>query len=563
MRHADGFLKDIVAHPDDDTPRLVFADWLDENGGAEGTARAEFIRAQCARATLPDDAPQRWELLERERTLLRQYGKHWCGPLRRFVKRWEFRRGFVEAVALRTETFLEHAEELFRLTPIRDIQLIAPERHLSDLAECPALRRLAGLNLSHADINVARFRKLAHSPRLRRLQRLGLRGTGLCSDAGVRFLSACENLSGLTALDVSDFRGDLRPGRRVLGRRRRREERQAEPISEKRIRALADSPYLKGLTALRIGGYGFGARDMVHALADSPLLERLHTLDLRHDHVAFEYMDPSEAAAAPPLPLEHLLRSPRMANLRELCLDRATTALYWEEMPDAFEALRDSPHVANLTVLYIGGAFLTGDQLGHLVKARHLTNLVELHLVGNEIDDTEAQALAGVTHWPRLRVLNLNENAITDKGLRSLAKGPLLAQLRVLSLQGHGRSHWRSAKAWVKDAGVRALAAAEQAAGLVSLDLGAQEIGDGGARALAGAGHLGRLVSLSLWHNVLTDKGADALAKSKQLAALANLDLRGNTLSPRQCSQLRRRFGYGVCYGPGPEPGRSRRPVRS
>lgn len=34
----------IVAEPDEDTHRLVFADWLEENGEAE---RAEFIRDQC------------------------------------------------------------------------------------------------------------------------------------------------------------------------------------------------------------------------------------------------------------------------------------------------------------------------------------------------------------------------------------------------------------------------------------------------------------------------------------------------------------------------------------
>lgn len=34
----------ILAAPDDDTPRLVFADWLDEHGEPE---RAEFIRVQC------------------------------------------------------------------------------------------------------------------------------------------------------------------------------------------------------------------------------------------------------------------------------------------------------------------------------------------------------------------------------------------------------------------------------------------------------------------------------------------------------------------------------------
>src|SRR5207253_2658330 len=40
---AQGFLDDIVANIDDDTPRLVYADWLTENDQDE---RAEFIRVQ-------------------------------------------------------------------------------------------------------------------------------------------------------------------------------------------------------------------------------------------------------------------------------------------------------------------------------------------------------------------------------------------------------------------------------------------------------------------------------------------------------------------------------------
>lgn len=40
----DMLLRDICAHPADDAPRLIFADWLDEHGQLE---RAEFIRVQC------------------------------------------------------------------------------------------------------------------------------------------------------------------------------------------------------------------------------------------------------------------------------------------------------------------------------------------------------------------------------------------------------------------------------------------------------------------------------------------------------------------------------------
>src|SRR5436309_15523438 len=33
--------------PDDDDPRLVLADWLEENGDEDDRAHAELIRAQC------------------------------------------------------------------------------------------------------------------------------------------------------------------------------------------------------------------------------------------------------------------------------------------------------------------------------------------------------------------------------------------------------------------------------------------------------------------------------------------------------------------------------------
>src|SRR5262249_22464510 len=41
---AAALLRAIIANPDDDTPRLVYADWLQEHDDPE---RAEYIRVQC------------------------------------------------------------------------------------------------------------------------------------------------------------------------------------------------------------------------------------------------------------------------------------------------------------------------------------------------------------------------------------------------------------------------------------------------------------------------------------------------------------------------------------
>ena len=55
MSDHDALVQAILHAPDDDAPRLVFADWLDENGDAD---RAEFIRVQCRLARLPFYDPE-------------------------------------------------------------------------------------------------------------------------------------------------------------------------------------------------------------------------------------------------------------------------------------------------------------------------------------------------------------------------------------------------------------------------------------------------------------------------------------------------------------------------
>src|SRR5207248_9114068 len=90
-----GFLEDILAHPDDDAPRLVFADWLEEEGG--DSARAEFLRVQVERARLPEWDARQVRLRLRERELIERHGETWKGELPDInaVLWGRFRRGFV------------------------------------------------------------------------------------------------------------------------------------------------------------------------------------------------------------------------------------------------------------------------------------------------------------------------------------------------------------------------------------------------------------------------------------------------------------------------------------
>ena len=83
MSDEAALLKAIIAHPDEDTPRLVYADWLDENKpdkvpspAAGPSARAEFIRTQCRLAAGAYDDPHYPELLEREHDLVDWLNTH-------------------------------------------------------------------------------------------------------------------------------------------------------------------------------------------------------------------------------------------------------------------------------------------------------------------------------------------------------------------------------------------------------------------------------------------------------------------------------------------------------
>jgi uncharacterized protein (TIGR02996 family) len=67
---SDALLDAIFDAPDDDTPRLVYADWLQEQGQS---AYADFIRLQCAAAREPlwsDAANRLWEEIGRVWTRL-------------------------------------------------------------------------------------------------------------------------------------------------------------------------------------------------------------------------------------------------------------------------------------------------------------------------------------------------------------------------------------------------------------------------------------------------------------------------------------------------------------
>src|SRR5262249_54055324 len=107
MSEETALLKAIIADPDDDTSRLVYADWLDEH---DQPNRAEFIRVQIglARGTPsgPDypDLVERWEEINARVSLrLSDWEPEWPAGVRFYgpmhdIDDADWHRGFPELV---------------------------------------------------------------------------------------------------------------------------------------------------------------------------------------------------------------------------------------------------------------------------------------------------------------------------------------------------------------------------------------------------------------------------------------------------------------------------------
>jgi uncharacterized protein (TIGR02996 family) len=116
------FLRMIAATPDDDAPRLVYADVLDERGDPASAARAEFIRVQCERARLKPDSPQWRELWHRDTALL-DWARQWRAELPTIegVQYGGYVRGFIDRVRLLAGVNSSNLAALCDVLPLRTV----------------------------------------------------------------------------------------------------------------------------------------------------------------------------------------------------------------------------------------------------------------------------------------------------------------------------------------------------------------------------------------------------------------------------------------------------------
>ncbi|HEY1188922.1 MAG TPA: TIGR02996 domain-containing protein [Gemmata sp.] len=531
MTDADALLRGIIAHPADDTARLVYADWLQENGrGEEG----EFIRTQCRLAAAAPDDPEYPALLERDEELRLWLHTHAPKPHPKFPAGlevdgpkwwWLADRGFPR--------FLEYDGDTRQGAPAMRRLASALER---------AFKVIPTRWLVVRFITTAQLAALLKQPVLSGLSRLTVQLAVSLDEANdaARALAACPHLRNLRALLLYFPFSD--PGCAALAGGPWGElEWFGSPcheVSPAGLRALVGAAWFRNLRELKFSdGLPSGTFEELTGL---PAFPRLHTLDLSHNLFSENsWQTFGRTRAFPALTCLELSsgdlsgsRLPALAGARGFSL-RVLNANRCGTGPGTGPALAAAPWASALRVLDLRANGLDLANTKAVTASKTFTNLQHLDLSNNAIGAAGLSALAGNRALRGLRVLKLGA-APSTRGLTPTHFGQFLTKLdlpdlRHLDLSGHP---------------VGANAAKKLAdpkfTPLRRLMLNGCRLSDTAVAKLLAAPALQNLVQLGLDTNNLTT-GPQALADPSTLPHLAACSLANNPIPAPVVRKLRPR----------------------
>jgi uncharacterized protein (TIGR02996 family) len=531
----------VAAHADDDTPRLAYADWLDENDDPD---RAEFIRVQCRLADLSPAEADWINLTERQEELVARL-KHRFPPAdldraKRFyfgtdiisAHEEPYRRGFPYFIACQmrgaewtregTARVVSELTRLVRTTAIRGFHPYEiPAGPLVELLTSPASAELRGLAVrplavtnSYEEEYVSFYRALATCPALRGVQHLFLYGS--VPVGGVELLAKAKNLAGVRRMTLQGLSG-----------------------SKSSLQKLTRAAWFKGLHHLRIGlGEPSIAKALLSGIGSLPKLQSLDLPDLWKGAV-------------------RELASGQFRSLARL--------LYEGPLDVASAKVLARGRFPRLVAVVANRRGMKNDAFETLIRGDWFAQLRLAAFDDNRIGDRGVAALAAHPVAKSLRVLRLGDNAFAKTGLEAIANPGAFQALTTLDIGSYLKRKGTAAdlsrfvaslqlpclrhlnlKGWpLGDAGAKALAANAALAGLTRLDLSSCRIGDEGARALVASPHLQNLVELQMNYNAIKT-GADDLADPKVMPRLGVLWLSSNRIPEKLAAKFKRPGLYAI-----------------
>jgi uncharacterized protein (TIGR02996 family) len=474
---AKGFLDHIVANIDEDTPRLAYADWLEENGQDE---RAEFVRVQVERARLPAWDAAQVRLRLREAELLKEHGESWLAEMPAVEgARWEgFRRGIVAEVSFSSfEAMRKNAHACRAVAPVEAVTVRWPRRREGERTVKP-IAELRELTLT-GNPDYGAFAWVADSPQLSTLRVLTARGMW---GGSLARLVASPHLANLKSLRLpSNNLGN--PGLHALA-----QSASLTALEELDFSSLARHERYIRDPVIRAAGMG--------ALMNWPGLATVRSLNLNGNDLSRDG-------------LRTLLRSPHAGALKELSLrDARLDGQSMAEFHDALPALR-------LEALDLGQNVLKDLGAEYVAIAPCLKGLKSLRLDRCEITSTGARLFAKKASFlGGLRVLDVGHNHFGPAGLSALLERKPKS-LHALGMRDND----------LLDQGAELLTGSAGSNTLHELDLSQNRLGPAAAEVLGATKHLRKLLVLRLEDNPIDESATAELAASSLGKRLTVLEL--------------------------------------
>lgn len=359
MTEREALYAAVCAQPDEDTPRLALADWLDEHGSKADAPRARFIRVQISMTQHEEQSPAWRKLYAEERklltTLTRSRALIGAHLDKRVVGGVWYERGFLADVRVYAKRFLAEADRFFADDPIQTVRfakLTAKQGSVPPavLFRTPHMAKVRKLDVSNAGLGTDGLCALADAPHAGGVRELILQENPVTAEGLSRLMDA-PNWGALRALDFNRLapRGDdiiaglvARPGFRKV----RALDLFMTCVTQVGARALAESPHAAGLEVLRLGGPNFTYADngvplpddlaTARSLAGSPHLKGLKELDLSHRDIGIAG-------------LRALVDSPHLTNLRRLRLRNCGLPA-----TEALKLVKSAPNLKGLFLLELG-----------------------------------------------------------------------------------------------------------------------------------------------------------------------------------------------------------------
>ena len=463
-----------MANADDDDTRLVFADWLEEQGEFE---RAEFIRVQIDRARLPAWDAAQVGLKVREQELLSSHAEKWLGEMPEIPGvQWEgFRRGIVAVVSFASfDVFRSSAHVCRSIAPIEAVRVGWPRRR--ETAEnFPQIAELRELTLTGRPYG-SEVRRLANSPQLATLHVLKSRGLD-ARELG--FLVASPHLENLRTLCLT-----------------------SNGVGTEGVTSLINAASMANLETLDLTGPGY-----YESYYDNPLID-LAGMEALADWQGLQSvrslsLSGSDVRSAG---LGRLLRSPHAAGLKSLSLrsgrlDGAAMA----EFAGADSNMKLETLDLRENVLQDSGAEF-------LAAAECLNELRILRIDRCEISQSSAVRFAeNASFLDGLRILEAGHNHFGSAALQALLERSS-ATLHSLGLRNNT----------LGNEGAKLLAESPASNALLEVDLGENSLTSGAAKALGATDQLSRLLVLQVGDNPkLGYKAINASPLGKRLKVLS------------------------------------------